>query len=132
MLDSISTYEIKSHALEFDALKGWCGNFYTRRTRVSCTRFSLTDLRNEEEEEQSRKKEKKKKEGKEEETHGKTKPTPWSHLQNQTHPWQNQIHPFVSISTCKTKPTYKEIFLLLLLLCVLKIRCVILFFFSKA
>ena len=79
MLDSISTYEIKSHALEFDALKGWCGNFYTCRTWVSCTRFSLTDLRNEEEE-QSRKKEKKKREGKEEEeeeeeTHGKTKPT---------------------------------------------------------
>ena len=66
---------------DFDALEGQCGNFYTRRTRVSCTRFSLTDLRNEEEEEQSRKKEKKKKEGKEEEeeeeeTHGKTKPTP--------------------------------------------------------
>ena len=63
MLDLISMNEIESHALDFDALEGRCGNFYTRKTRVSCTQFSLTDLRNKEEE-QSRKKEKKKKEGK--------------------------------------------------------------------
>ena len=66
------------------------------------------------EEEWSKKKEKKKKEGKEEEEEEeeeKKRPTLWSHLQNQTHPQQNQIHPFVAISTCKTKPTYKKIFL---------------------
>ena len=29
--------ELKSHTLNFDALQGWCGNFYTRRTQVSKT-----------------------------------------------------------------------------------------------
>ena len=127
MLNLISTNEIESHALDFDALEGWCGNFYTHKTRVSRTWFSFIHLRmnkKNKEEERNRKKEKKKKEGKEEEeeeeeTHGKTIPTPWSHLQNQTHPQQNQIHPFVAISTCKTKPTCNLLLLRVLQICLI-------------
>ena len=54
MLNLISTNKIKSHALDFDALKGWCVNFYTHRTQVSRTRFSFTDLRNKGEEQRKK------------------------------------------------------------------------------
>ena len=56
--------ELKSHTLDFDALEGWCGNFYTRRTQISKTRVLLlilhfweTEKKKEGEEEERRKEE---------------------------------------------------------------------------
>ena len=82
--------ELKSHTLDFDALEGWCGNFYTRRTQISKTRVLLLILHFWETE--------KKKEGEEEERRKKKKRIHY--------PRQNQTHPMKSPT--KPKPTYSK------------------------
>ena len=82
--------ELKSHTLDFDALEGWCGNFYTRRTQVPKTRVLLLILHFWETE--------KKKEGEEEERRKKKKRIHY--------PRQNQTHPMKSPT--KPKPTYSK------------------------
>ena len=104
--------------LEFYVYKNFHINLLEHQNRVSHTWFWLsgrlmwkflywskkqtwrTKKKNEAERRKRRRKKEKKK-----------RPTLWSHLQNQTHPQQNQIHPFIAISTNKTKPTCKKIFL---------------------
>ena len=88
--------ELKSHTLDFDALEGWCGNFYTRRTQVSKTRVLLlilhfweTEKKKEGEEEERRKEE-------EEDTLPTAKPNPPHEVTYKTQTHLQQSHPTYS------------------------------------